>query len=194
MMKTIDSHLKVGDKVSSFFAVATKGRISFPYDYKGHWIALMVNPMDVVRTDEQKAGFVKALVALESKNCQVVCLSSRGMTRDLEWQRSLCSFVHDATQHPIIDKMPVINDSGLAIARQIHIIGIDDSQQPNPLVYYIDPECVLHSVKEYVPNDMMSACSETLAHLQIDHMNGRLSQRRHISLEQPIDNICCWYF
>lgn len=195
-METNNTQLKVGDKITSFYAVATTRKIGFPSDFKGQWMAIVTNPVEMFSTESQKDCFLQLAESLEKKNCQVIGLSSSGMSNDLEWQRSLKGLANDDSRRALIENLPIINDSGLSVARQCGIVNETCEQMPNASLYLIDPDCVLRFESKGLQADdsLLDESMERLQQVQSERLNGRFSQHRHASVEQPIDEVCCWYF
>lgn len=195
-METNNNQLKVGDKITSFYAVATTRKIGFPSDFKGQWMAIVTNPVELFSTESQKDCFLQLAESLEKKNCQVIGLSSSGMTNDLEWQRSLKELADDDTRRALVENLPIINDSGLAVARQCGIVGETDEKLPSASIYFIDPDSVLRFESNFLQadNSLLAESMERLQQIQAERLNVRLSQHKHVAVEQPTDEMSCWYF
>lgn len=195
-METYNTQLKVGDKISSFNAVATTRKIGFPSDFKGQWIAIITNPVEIFDTEEEKKCFLQLAESLEKKNCQLIGLSTSGMSNDLKWQRSLKGLTNDATLSAILEDLPIINDSVLTVARQCGMINSANEQMPISSLYLIDPDSVVRSISNYIQADssLPTDSVERLQQIQMERLNGRLTQHRHTVTEQTNNEICCWYF
>ncbi len=195
-METYNTQLKVGDKISSFNAVATTRKIGFPSDFKGQWIAIITNPVEIFDTEEEKKCFLQLAESLEKKNCQLIGLSTSGMSNDLKWQRGLKGLTNDATLSAILEDLPIINDSVLTVARQCGMINSANEQMPISSLYLIDPDSVVRSISNYIQADssLPTDSAERLQQIQMERLNGRLTQHRHTVTEQTNNEICCWYF
>lgn len=195
-METCNTQLKVGDKISSFNAVATTRKIGFPSDFKGQWIAIITNPVEIFNSEEEKKCFLQLTESLEKKNCQIIGLSASGMSNDLKWQRSLKRLTNDATLSALIEDLPIINDSGLTVARQCGIVDETSKQMPVSSLYLINPDSVVRSISSHIQADsnLPTDSVERLQQIQMERLNGRLSQHKHTVTEQTNNEICCWYF
>jgi len=134
----------LGEKVPSFEAKTTKGKIKFPDDYKGKWVVLFSHPADFtpVCTTEFVA-FQKRYEEFKRLNCELIGLSIDQVFSHIKWIEWIKEKLGVEIQFPII-----ADDVG-RIACMLGMIHPGKGTNTVRAVFIIDPEGIIRRIMYY---------------------------------------------
>ena len=146
----------LGEKMPSFEAQTTKGRIKFPDDYKGKWVVLFSHPADFtpVCTTEFVA-FQKRYEEFKKLNCELIGLSIDQVFSHIKWVEWIKEKLGVEIQFPII-----ADDLG-RISRLLGMIHPAKGTNTVRAVFIVDPKGVLRAVM-YYPQELGRNMDEIL--------------------------------
>jgi len=159
----------LGDRVPSFEAQTTRGRIRFPEDYKGKWVVLFSHPADFtpVCTTEFVA-FQKRYNQFKELNCELIGLSIDQVFSHIKW----VEWIREKLGIEI--EFPIIADDQGKIARLMGMIHPGKGTNTVRAVFIVDPKGILRAVL-YYPQEVGRNMDEILRlvkALQISDENG----------------------
>ena len=134
----------IGEKLPSFEAQTTKGKIRIPDDYKGKWVILFSHPADFtpVCTTEFVA-FQKRYDEFKKLNCELIGLSIDQVFSHIKWIEWIREKLGIEIQFPII-----ADDTG-RIARMLGMIHPSKGTNTVRAVFVIDPSGVVRAILYY---------------------------------------------
>ncbi len=134
----------LGDRVPSFEAQTTRGRIRFPEDYKGKWVVLFSHPADFtpVCTTEFVA-FQKRYDKFKELNCELIGLSIDQVFSHIKW----VEWIREKLGIEI--EFPIIADDQGKIARLMGMIHPGKGTNTVRAVFIVDPKGILRAVLYY---------------------------------------------
>jgi len=134
----------LGERVPSFEAQTTHGKIRFPEDYQGKWIVLFSHPADFtpVCTTEFVA-FQKRYDEFKKLGCELIGLSIDQVFSHIKW----VEWIREKLGIEI--KFPVIADDQGKIARLMGMIHPGKGTNTVRAVFVIDPNGVLRAMIYY---------------------------------------------
>ena len=146
----------IGEKVPSFEAQTTKGRIRFPEDYEGRWVILFSHPADFtpVCTTEFVA-FQKRYQEFRKLNCELLGLSIDQVFSHIKWVEWIREKLGVEIEFPII-----ADDTG-RIAYLLGMIHPKKGTNTVRAVFIIDPKGVLRALM-YYPQELGRNMDEIL--------------------------------
>jgi len=159
----------LGDRVPSFEAQTTRGRIRFPEDYRGKWVVLFSHPADFtpVCTTEFVA-FQKRYDRFKELNCELVGLSIDQVFSHIKW----VEWIREKLGIEI--EFPIIADDQGKIARLMGMIHPGKGTNTVRAVFIVDPKGILRAVL-YYPQEVGRNMDEILRlvkALQLSDENG----------------------
>mgnify|MGYP000586632618 CR=1 FL=1 len=134
----------LGEKAPSFEAQTTKGKLSFPEDYKGKWVVFFSHPADFtpVCTTEFVA-FQKRYEEFKKLNCELVGLSIDQVYSHIKW----VEWIRDKLNVEI--KFPIVADDTGRISTLYGMIHPSKGTNTVRTVFIIDPEGVVRVILYY---------------------------------------------
>jgi peroxiredoxin (alkyl hydroperoxide reductase subunit C) len=134
----------IGEKVPSFEAQTTKGRIKFPEDYKGKWVVLFSHPADFtpVCTSEFVA-FQKRFKEFKKLNCELIGLSIDQIFSHIKWVEWIKEKLNIEIEFPVI-----ADDTG-KIANLLGMIHPEKGTNTVRAVFFIDPNGIIRAMLYY---------------------------------------------
>ncbi|MCD6515607.1 MAG: peroxiredoxin [Candidatus Odinarchaeota archaeon] len=159
----------IGERMPSFEAQTTKGKIKFPDDYKGKWVVLFSHPADFtpVCTTEFVA-FQKRYDEFKKFDCELIGLSIDQVFSHIKWVEWIKEKLNVEIQFPII-----ADDTG-RIAKLLGMIHPAKGTNTVRAVFIVDPEGILRAVL-YYPQELGRNMDEILRMvraLQVSDKNG----------------------
>ncbi len=146
----------MGEKMPSFEAQTTKGRIRFPEDYKGKWVVLFSHPADFtpVCTTEFVA-FQKRYEEFKKLNCELIGLSIDQVFSHIKWVEWIKEKLGVEIEFPII-----ADDTG-QISQMLGMIHPGKGTNTVRAVFIVDPEGVVRAIM-YYPQELGRNMDEVL--------------------------------
>jgi len=134
----------LGEKIPSFEAQTTRGKIRFPDDYKGKWVVLFSHPADFtpVCTTEFVA-FQKRYEEFKKIECELIGLSIDQVFSHIKWVEWIKEKLNIEIQFPII-----ADDQG-KIATMLGMIHPGKGSNTVRAVFVIDPEGIVRAILYY---------------------------------------------
>ena len=81
---------RLGEPVPAFEAMTTRGKISFPADYKGKWVILFSHPADFTPICTSEVPTFGARTAeFRALNCELIGLSVDSRNSHIAWLRTI---------------------------------------------------------------------------------------------------------
>ena len=159
----------LGEKVPSFEAQTTHGKIRFPEDYKGKWVVLFSHPADFtpVCTSEFVA-FQKRYEEFKKLGCELIGLSIDQVFSHIKW----IEWIKDKLNIEI--EFPVIADDQGKIASLLGMIHPGKGTNTVRAVFVVDPKGILRAML-YYPQEVGRNMDEILRlvkALQVSDENG----------------------
>jgi len=135
---------RLGEKVPSFEAQTTKGKIKFPGDYKGKWVVLFSHPADFtpVCTTEFVA-FQKRYEKFKEMGAELIGLSIDQVFSHIKWIEWIKEKLGVKIEFPII-----ADDTG-NIAKLYGMIHPGKGTNTVRSVFIIDPQGILRALLYY---------------------------------------------
>ncbi|MCD6409056.1 MAG: peroxiredoxin [Candidatus Verstraetearchaeota archaeon] len=146
----------LGEKMPSFEAQTTKGKIRFPEDYKGKWVVLFSHPADFtpVCTTEFVA-FQKRYEEFKKLNCELIGLSIDQVFSHIKWVEWIKEKLGVEVEFPII-----ADDTG-QISQMLGMIHPGKGTNTVRAVFIVDPEGVVRAIM-YYPQELGRNMDEVL--------------------------------
>lgn len=146
----------LGERVPSFEAQTTKGKIRFPDDYKGRWVILFSHPADFtpVCTTEFVA-FQKRFEEFQKLGCELIGLSIDQVFSHIKW----VEWIKEKLNVEI--KFPIIADDQGKIANLLGMIHPGKGTNTVRAVLIIDPNGILRALL-YYPQELGRNMDEIL--------------------------------
>ena len=141
----------IGDDAPAFEAVTTQGKISFPQDYKGHWVILFSHPADFtpVCTTEFMA-FASMQDSFEALNTKLIGLSVDSLYAHIAWLRTIKEKIEYKGMKNLEVTFPLIEDIKMDVAKRYGMIQPNQSNtQAVRAVFVIDPESKIRTILYY---------------------------------------------
>ncbi len=134
----------LGEKVPSFEAQTTHGKIKFPDDYRGKWVVFFSHPADFtpVCTTEFVA-FQKRYSRFKELNCELLGLSIDQVFSHIKW----VEWIKEKLRVEI--EFPIIADDQGKIAQLMGMIHPGKGTNTVRAVFIIDPGGILRAVLYY---------------------------------------------
>ena len=134
----------LGEKVPSFEAQTTRGKIKFPEDYKGKWVVLFSHPADFtpVCTTEFVA-FQKRYDEFKKLGCELIGLSIDQVFSHIKW----VEWIKEKLNIEI--KFPIIADDQGKIATMLGMIHPGKGSNTVRAVFVIDPNGIVRAILYY---------------------------------------------
>ena len=134
----------LGEKVPSFEAQTTRGKIKFPEDYKGKWVVLFSHPADFtpVCTTEFVA-FQKRYDEFKKLRCELIGLSIDQVFSHIKW----VEWIKEKLNIEI--KFPIIADDQGKIATMLGMIHPGKGSNTVRAVFVIDPNGIVRAILYY---------------------------------------------
>ncbi|RLG06766.1 MAG: peroxiredoxin, partial [Thaumarchaeota archaeon] len=134
----------LGEKVPSFEAQTTHGKIRFPEDYRGRWVVLFSHPADFtpVCTTEFVA-FQKRYEEFKRLGCELIGLSIDQVFSHIKW----VEWIREKLGIEI--EFPIIADDQGKIASMLGMIHPGKGTNTVRAVFVIDPEGVVRAILYY---------------------------------------------
>ena len=134
----------LGEKVPSFEAQTTHGKIKFPDDYRGKWVVFFSHPADFtpVCTTEFVA-FQKRYSRFKELNCELLGLSIDQVFSHIKW----VEWIREKLGVEI--EFPIIADDQGKIAQLMGMIHPGKGTNTVRAVFIIDPGGILRAVLYY---------------------------------------------
>ena len=142
---------RLGEPVPAFEAMTTRGKISFPADYKGKWVILFSHPADFtpVCTSEFMT-FGSMQKEFEALNCQLVGLSIDGLSSHIAWLRTIKERIDWKGMQNIDVQFPLIDDITMNVAKNYGMIQPGESEtKAVRAVFFIDPKSIIRTIIYY---------------------------------------------
>jgi len=134
----------LGEKVPSFEAQTTHGKIRFPEDYRGRWVVLFSHPADFtpVCTTEFVA-FQKRYKEFKRLGCELIGLSIDQVFSHIKW----VEWIREKLGIEI--EFPIIADDQGKIASMLGMIHPGKGTNTVRAVFVIDPEGAVRAILYY---------------------------------------------
>ena len=147
---------RLGERIPSFEAQTTSGRIKFPEDYRGKWVVLFSHPADFtpVCTTEFVA-FQKRYQEFKKLNCELIGLSIDQVFSHLKWKE----WIKEKLGVEI--RFPIIADGQGRIARLLGMIHPSKGTNTVRAVFIVDPKGILRAMI-YYPQELGRNMDEIL--------------------------------
>ena len=141
----------IGEKAPSFEATTTRGKISFPDDYKGKWVILFSHPADFtpVCTTEFMT-FASMEEEFKALNCELIGLSIDSNFSHIAWLRTIKEKIKFRDMENVEVKFPLIADLKMEVAKRYGMVqpAASDTQAVRA-VFFIDPEATIRALVYY---------------------------------------------
>jgi len=134
----------LGERVPSFEAQTTRGKIKFPEDYKGKWVVLFSHPADFtpVCTTEFVA-FQKRYDEFKKLGCELIGLSIDQVFSHIKW----VEWIKEKLNIEI--KFPIIADDQGKTATMLGMIHLGKGSNTVRAVFVIDPNGIVRAILYY---------------------------------------------
>lgn len=141
----------IGDYAPSFNANTTNGPISFPDDYRGHWVILFSHPMDFTPVcTTEFLSFQSMIKDFQEMDTQIIGLSVGGISSHLAWFRSIYNEINFRDWKNIKITFPVIADMDLHVSKLYGMIHKNTSDTKTVrAVFIIDPNGIIRTILYY---------------------------------------------
>lgn len=142
---------RIGDLAPSFKAMTTQGEISFPEDFKDHWVILFSHPADFtpVCTSEFMT-FAKMNGEFERLNCKLIGLSVDGLYSHIAWLRTIKDKIKFRDMKNMEVTFPLIEDITMKVANKYGMIQPNESDtKAVRAVFFIDPKAKIRAMIYY---------------------------------------------
>ena len=141
----------IGEKAPSFKAETTQGPISFPEDFKGHWVIFFSHPADFtpVCTTEFMT-FASMEPEFEKLNCKLLGLSIDSTYSHIAWLRTIKEKIQYKDMKDVEVNFPVISDLTMDVSRAFGMLQpAASTTQAVRAVFIIDPNAVVRAILYY---------------------------------------------
>jgi peroxiredoxin (alkyl hydroperoxide reductase subunit C) len=141
----------IGEKAPSFKAETTQGPITFPDDFKGHWVVFFSHPADFtpVCTTEFMT-FASMQPQFEKLNCKLLGLSIDSTYSHIAWLRTIKEKIEFKGMKGVEVNFPVISDLTMDVAKAFGMLQPSASTtQAVRAVFIIDPDAAVRAILYY---------------------------------------------
>ena len=108
---------RLGEPVPAFEAMTTKGKISFPDDYKGKWVILFSHPADFTPIcTTEILTFGAHTEEFRALNCELVGLSVDSRNSHIAWLKTIREKIEYKGMKDIKVEFPIIDDVAMKVA------------------------------------------------------------------------------
>ncbi|MDD4820654.1 MAG: peroxiredoxin [Flavobacteriales bacterium] len=138
----------------SFTAVTTQGKLTFPDDYRGHWVIFFSHPSDftpVCTTEFMR--FARLTPEFEALNTKLLALSVDGLYSHIAWIRTIKQNLEWAKMKAMDITFPVIDDTTMSVAKKYGMIQpAQSNSKAVRALFFIDPKGVVRAMIYYPMN------------------------------------------
>lgn len=141
----------IGEKAPSFKAETTQGPISFPDDYKGHWVIFFSHPADFtpVCTTEFMT-FASMQPEFEKLNAKLLGLSIDSTYSHIAWLRTIKEKIDFKGMKGVEVNFPVISDLTMEVSKAFGMLQpAASTTQAVRAVFIIDPNAIVRAILYY---------------------------------------------
>ena len=141
----------IGEKAPAFKAETTQGPISFPDDFKGHWLVFFSHPADFtpVCTTEFMT-FATMQPEFEKLNTKLLGLSIDSTYSHIAWLRTIKEKIEFKGMKGVEVTFPVISDLTMEVSRAFGMLQpAASTTQAVRAVFIIDPESNVRAILYY---------------------------------------------
>lgn len=141
----------IGDTAPSFNVNTTNGPISFPDDYRGHWVILFSHPMDFTPVcTTEFLSFQSMIHEFQELDTEIIGLSVGAISSHLAWFRSIHDEINFKDWKNVDITFPVIADIDLSVAKLYGMIHKNTSDTKTVrAVFIIDPKSIIRTILYY---------------------------------------------
>lgn len=142
---------RLGEPVPAFEAMTTKGKISFPDDYKGKWVILFSHPADFTPIcTTEILTFGARTAEFRALNCELVGLSVDSRNSHIAWLKTIREKIEYKGMKNVKVEFPIIDDVSMKVASLYGMIQPGESQTAAVrAVFFVDPKGVLRAMIYY---------------------------------------------
>ena len=142
---------RLGEPVPAFEAMTTRGKISFPADYKGKWVILFSHPADFTPIcTSEVLTFGARTAEFRALNCELIGLSVDSRNSHIAWLRTIREKIEYRGMKDIKVEFPIIDDVSMKVANLYGMIQPGESQTAAVrAVFFVDPEGKLRAMIYY---------------------------------------------
>ena len=142
---------RLGEPVPAFEAMTTKGKISFPDDYKGKWVILFSHPADFTPIcTTEILTFGARTEEFRALNCELVGLSVDSRNSHIAWLKTIREKIEYKGMKNVKVEFPIIDDVAMKVASLYGMIQPGESQTAAVrAVFFVDPKGVLRAMIYY---------------------------------------------
>ena len=142
---------RLGEPVPAFEAMTTKGKISFPDDYKGKWVILFSHPADFTPIcTTEILTFGARTEEFRALNCELVGLSVDSRNSHIAWLKTIREKIEYKGMKDVKVGFPIIDDVAMKVASLYGMIQPGESQTAAVrAVFFVDPKGVLRAMIYY---------------------------------------------
>ena len=139
----------IGDRAPEFKAMTTKGKISFPEDYKGSWVVLFSHPADFTPVcTTEFIGFTRLAPEFEKLNTKLLGLSIDSLHSHLAWAKSIES-IDLYGEGKVEVSFPIIADISMKVAKMYGMLQTVANTQTIRAVFIIDDKGIIRTILYY---------------------------------------------
>jgi len=141
----------IGEKAPTFRAETTQGPISFPDDFKGHWLVFFSHPADFtpVCTTEFMT-FASLQPEFEKLNTKLLGLSIDSTYSHIAWLRTIKEKIEFKGMKGVEVTFPVISDLTMEVSRAFGMLQpAASTTQAVRAVFIIDPDSNVRAILYY---------------------------------------------
>jgi peroxiredoxin (alkyl hydroperoxide reductase subunit C) len=139
----------IGDRAPEFKAMTTKGKISFPEDYKGSWVVLFSHPADFTPVcTTEFIGFTKLAPEFEKLNTKLLGLSIDSLHSHLAWAKSIEN-IDLYGEGKVEVSFPIIADISMKVAKMYGMLQTVANTQTIRAVFIIDDKGIIRTILYY---------------------------------------------
>ena len=142
---------RLGEPVPAFEAMTTRGKISFPADYKGKWVILFSHPADFTPIcTTEILTFGARTEEFRALNCELVGLSIDSRNSHIAWLKTIREKIEYKGMKDVKVGFPIIDDVSMKVASLYGMIQPGESQTAAVrAVFFVDPKGVLRAMIYY---------------------------------------------
>ena len=142
---------RLGEPVPAFEAMTTRGKISFPADYKGKWVILFSHPADFTPIcTTEILTFGAHTEEFRALNCELVGLSVDSRNSHIAWLKTIREKIEYKGMKDVKVGFPIIDDVSMKVASLYGMIQPGESQTAAVrAVFFVDPKGVLRAMIYY---------------------------------------------
>jgi len=141
----------IGEKVPTFEAETTQGKINFPDDYKGKWVIFFSHPADFtpVCTTEFMT-FASMQDEFAELNTELLGLSIDSTFSHIAWLRTIREKIEYKGMKNVEVRFPVISDLTMEVSRKFGMLQpAASTTQAVRAVFIIDPDAIVRAILYY---------------------------------------------